>query len=85
MLIIIKFSYFRSCALLITRAHTKQPAKVILFYEISKKNSKKISFLYSSKSFYCIFLANFLCIWKNSSTFAPEFEIQGKSYTTSSL
>ena len=75
MLIIIKFPYFGLCALLITRAHTEQLAKVLLFYEISKKNSKKIGFFYSSKSFYCIFLANFLCIWKNSSTFAPEFEI----------
>ena len=75
MLIVINSPCFWSCALLITRAHTKQPAKVLLFYEISKKNSKKIGFFYSSKSFYCIFLANFLCIWKNSSTFAPEFEI----------
>ena len=48
MLIIIKFPNFGLCALLITRAHTKQLAKVILFYEISKKNSKKIGFFYSS-------------------------------------
>ena len=48
MLIIIKFPYFGLCALLITRAHTKQLAKVLLFYEISKKNGKKIGFFYSS-------------------------------------